>query len=164
MIPSVSIVGKSNVGKTTVVINVLVELKKRGYRVATIKHHNHMSHFDQEGKDTYEHYQAGADRVIISSPKAYGVFTKVDNELELSELIALNKDLDLVIVEGYKNTKNNKIEIVRSARSNEMICSEEEVCALITDTDIKIKKPTFHLNDYVGIVGFIENNILKRGL
>ena len=41
MIPIISVVGKSNVGKTTLLEKLLPELKKRGYRVATIKHDVH---------------------------------------------------------------------------------------------------------------------------
>ena len=40
MIPVISIVSnKSNMGKTTVICKIIGELKSRGYRVATIKHH-----------------------------------------------------------------------------------------------------------------------------
>ena len=39
--PLVSIVGKTNSGKTTVIEKLLPELVRRGYRVATIKHHAH---------------------------------------------------------------------------------------------------------------------------
>ena len=41
MIPVISIVGKSNVGKTTLLEKLLPEIKRRGYRVATIKHDVH---------------------------------------------------------------------------------------------------------------------------
>lgn len=41
MIPVISIVGKSNVGKTTLLEKLLRELKRRGYKVATVKHDVH---------------------------------------------------------------------------------------------------------------------------
>jgi polynucleotide 5'-kinase involved in rRNA processing len=44
MPPAVSIVGKSNSGKTTLREKLVRELKLRGYRVATIKHIPHCGH------------------------------------------------------------------------------------------------------------------------
>lgn len=40
MIPVISFVGRSNSGKTTYLIKLISELKKRGYKVAVIKHHH----------------------------------------------------------------------------------------------------------------------------
>ncbi len=44
MPPIVSIVGRSKSGKTTLIEKLIVELKSRGYRVATVKHtHGNMT-------------------------------------------------------------------------------------------------------------------------
>lgn len=51
-IPVISVVGKSDAGKTTLLIKLLPELKRRGYRVATIKHDTHGFDIDRPGKDT----------------------------------------------------------------------------------------------------------------
>ena len=43
------------------------ELRQRGYRVATIKHHSHSGfEIDQQGKDSWRHAQAGSDAVAIA--------------------------------------------------------------------------------------------------
>lgn len=40
MIPVFSIVsGQSNMGKTTLMCKIIKELKTRGYKIATVKHH-----------------------------------------------------------------------------------------------------------------------------
>jgi len=81
MVPVLSIVGKSDSGKTTLIEKLIPELKHRGYRVGTIKHDAHRFEMDHEGKDTYRHFHAGADTVLISSAekmamqKQYGMFT-----------------------------------------------------------------------------------------
>jgi molybdopterin-guanine dinucleotide biosynthesis protein MobB len=49
--PIVSIVGYSGSGKTTLVEKMIPELKRRGWRVATIKHNRHGFEIDHEGKD-----------------------------------------------------------------------------------------------------------------
>ena len=46
MIPIVSIVGKSNSGKTTLLEKIIADLVHRGYRVATIKHNRHGFNID----------------------------------------------------------------------------------------------------------------------
>ena len=61
LIPIVSFVGKSNVGKTTLLEKVVAELKRRGYRVATLKHDTHGFDIDKPGKDTWRMAQAGSD-------------------------------------------------------------------------------------------------------
>ena len=48
-IPIVSIVGYSGSGKTTLVEKMIPELKRRGWRVATIKHNRHGFEIDHEG-------------------------------------------------------------------------------------------------------------------
>ena len=60
MIPILSIVGKSNSGKTTLLEKLITELTGRGWRVATIKHNKHGFNIDHEGKDSYRHKKAGA--------------------------------------------------------------------------------------------------------
>lgn len=67
--PSVSVVGKSGSGKTTLLEGLIRELKRRGYRVGTVKHDAHSFEIDRPGKDTWRHARAGSDHVVISSPQ-----------------------------------------------------------------------------------------------
>ena len=69
MIPIVSIVGRSNTGKTTLIEKLIPELRRRGYRVATIKHNIHGFDIDHEGKDSWRHKKAGARLTVIASPQ-----------------------------------------------------------------------------------------------
>ena len=69
MIPIISIVGKSDSGKTTLIEKIIPELNKRGYRVATVKHDVHGFDIDIEGKDSWRHKNSGAHTVVISSPQ-----------------------------------------------------------------------------------------------
>ncbi len=68
MLPVVSIVGKSKSGKTTVIEKLVQELKSRGYRVATIKNIPQGVDFDEPGKDSWRHIQAGSEVTAVSSP------------------------------------------------------------------------------------------------
>ena len=49
MPPTVCIVGKSDVGKTTLLENLITELKKREFKVAVVKHDAHSFDIDQPG-------------------------------------------------------------------------------------------------------------------
>ena len=81
MIPVLSIVSsRSNIGKTTAICKIILELKSRGYRVATIKHHGHDFEIDKPGKDTFLHAEAGADIVVLSSPKKMALIEKRERE------------------------------------------------------------------------------------
>jgi predicted GTPase len=67
-VPVISVVGRSGVGKTTALVPVIAEIKRRGYRLGVVKHHVHDFEIDQPGKDSWRHAQAGADAVALSAP------------------------------------------------------------------------------------------------
>ena len=55
-IPVICIIGESGSGKTTLIEKIIPELKRRGYRIATVKHHSHAGfEIDHPGKDSYRH-------------------------------------------------------------------------------------------------------------
>ncbi|NLA10627.1 MAG: molybdopterin-guanine dinucleotide biosynthesis protein B [Firmicutes bacterium] len=161
MIPIISVVGKSNVGKTTLLEKLLPELKRRGYRVATIKHDAHGFSIDQPGKDTWRHAQAGADMVIISSREKVAIIEKVDRERTLDEIAARIEQVDLILTEGYKRQDKPKIEVYRPERSTELLCKKEELLAVATDVPLNIGVPEFTLDDSAGLVDLIEERFLK---
>lgn len=162
MATGICIVGKSNSGKTTLILKIIEELQKRGYKVATLKHHSHRSHMDHPGKDTWKHYNAGAEQVMISSPSGYAIYRRIEKELTIDELLDYNKGMDIVLIEGYKRAAMPKVEVVRRERSTEMICSPDEVLAVVSDINFDIGKPLFHIDDYLSISDFIEKNIIEN--
>lgn len=162
MIPIISVVGKSNVGKTTLLEKLLPELKKRGYRVATIKHDVHGFSIDQPGKDTWKHARAGADIVVISSFEKMATIEKVDRERTLDEIGAKLENVDIIITEGYKRQDKPKIEVHRAEVSDTLLCEKEELFALATDTPFNMGVPEFDLDDSSGLVDLIEKEFLQN--
>jgi molybdopterin-guanine dinucleotide biosynthesis protein B len=162
MIPVVSVVGKSNSGKTTLLEKLIKELTRRGRRVVTIKHDAHSFDIDHEGKDTWRHFQAGAYATLISSPAKFAMVHRVEEELDLDQLVAqLGGDADIVITEGYKRAAKPKIEVVRRARSTEPVCDVSELIALATDVDtLDLGVPRFDINDFEGLCDLIEATFL----
>jgi len=114
MIPIISIVGRSNTGKTTLIEKLVPELCLRGYRVATIKHAASGFEIDREGKDSWRHKKAGAFKTILISPTELALMEVFEREYSVEELVALYiKDADLVLLEGHKNNPYPKIEMLR---------------------------------------------------
>ena len=114
MIPIVSIVGKSDSGKTTLIEKIVPELVRRGYRVTTVKHDLHGFEIDKEGKDSWRHKQAGAQGVIISSPQKVALIRDVDKDMSLEELRdSFGGDADLILSEGYKKDVQPKAILYR---------------------------------------------------
>ncbi len=161
MVPVISVVGKSGVGKTTLLEKLIAELKRRGYRVATIKHDIHGFEIDRPGKDTWRHAQAGSNHVVIASPNRIAHIQRLDRELTLPEIVATIHDADIILTEGYKRGPAPKIEVSRTERSRELLCSPEELVAIATDQPYDLNVPQFDLNDAVGLVDLIEERFLR---
>lgn len=159
--PVISVVGISNVGKTTLMVKLIRELKRRGYRVATIKHDVHGFQMDTPGKDSWKHAEAGSDCVVVASPNGLAMIRRLDRELTLDEIVATLPDVDIVLTEGYKRGDKPKIEVSRAAKGTTLLCTEEELIALATDQKHDVRVPQFDLDDAEGIVDLLERLYLR---
>lgn len=155
MTPILSFVGKSGVGKTTLMEQVLHELIKRGVRVSVVKHHAHTTPIDTPGKDTWRFGQAGANPVIVSSPSEIARFERVSNEKTLAEIAASICNVDLVLTEGFKREAAPKFEVSRAEVGTELVARVEELVAVASDHPIALNLPRFELDDAAGIADFI---------
>ena len=162
MVPVISFVGRSNVGKTTVLEKVVRELKSRGYRVAVIKHDSHGFEMDQPGKDSWRLAQAGSDVVILSSADKVAMIKKPASEPSLDKLITLADDVDIIITEGFKTADKPKIEVFRTAVSDKLLTTDKGLVALVTDKHFDIDAPQFGFEDACGIADFIQQNYLDH--
>jgi molybdopterin-guanine dinucleotide biosynthesis protein B len=163
MIPIISIVGKSDSGKTTLIEKLLPELIGRGIRVATVKHDVHGFEVDREGKDSWRHKQAGAHTVVISSPQKAALIRDVEKDLTLEEIREkLIQDVDLILSEGYKKDVQPKIEVFRKEKHQELLCTKEDhLVAIASDRTFDIDVPCFGLDDMKGLADFIEEAFLR---
>jgi len=158
----ISIVGRSESGKTTLIEKLIPEIKKRGYRVGTIKHAHHGFDIDKEGKDSWRHKAAGAETVLVSSPGKIAMLKDKRNDT-LNDLKRYFDDMDIVITEGYKRENTPKIEVFRTSRHNRPVClNDDNLIALVTDSDMATNVPKFALDEIEKLVDFIENRILAK--
>lgn len=162
-IPIVCVVGRSDVGKITLLEKLIPALKRRGYRVATIKHHSHPGFdIDQPGKDTWRHAQAGSDHVIIAAPDKVASIRRVTREPTLDELAEALAEVDLILTEGYKRSDKPKIEVIRAALSRTPICAPEELVALVTDVPLELAVPQFGLEEADRLAELLAAQFLRR--
>ena len=162
MIPLVSVVGRSDAGKTTLLEKLIPELKRRGYRVATVKHDAHSFEIDQPGKDTWRHRQAGADVVVISSKDKMATIRRVDEEMSLLQIADTITGVDIILTEGFKRGPAPKIEVSRREKSSELLCTADELVAIATDQHFDLPVPQFGLDDAVGLVDTLERRFLRK--
>ena len=164
MIPIVSIVGKSDSGKTTLIEKIVPELSRRGYKVATIKHDVHGFDIDREGKDSWRHRKAGADTVVISSSTQIALIKDVDRDMTLAELRDyFIEDVDIIVTEGFKKDVQPKIEVFRKEKHRELLTSEEDdVVAVVSNERFDLSVPCLDLEDVKGVVDVIEERFLRQ--
>ncbi len=157
----ISIVGKSKSGKTTLIEKLLAELKQRGYRIATIKHHFHTNKsIDTPGKDTYRHAQAGAEQVVLISPLTTVTFDYPPQPPTPQEIAARMTGVDLVLAEGFSQAKLPAIEISRAERKSGLVGDPSHLLAIAADYPVPDFKPVFDINDIAGLVELIEREIV----
>jgi molybdopterin-guanine dinucleotide biosynthesis protein B len=166
MVPIVLFVSKKNCGKTTLLEKLIPELKRRGYRVGTIKHDTHGFTIDHEGKDTWRHKQAGAQTVVISSPWKISLIKDVDAEMSVDQIVEqFFADMDIVLTEGYKKVEKPQIEIFRSTVHSAPIHvrgAEKTLVAVLSDVALDLDVPQFDINDVEAVADFIETRFLKH--
>lgn len=160
--PVISIIGKSQSGKTTLLEKLIPELKRRGYRLATIKHHAHPGfEIDQAGKDSWRHAQAGSDVAVIAAPDKLAIIQRLDYEKTLDEILAVLPEVDLVLCEGFKRAGKPAIEVVRAERGLVLVADPDQLIAIASDSTISAQVPVFNLNNPLELADFIENRFLK---
>lgn len=140
--PAVCIIGKKNSGKTTLAVALLAELRRRGLRVASIKHGHHAFETDQPGKDSWRHFnEGGADATIMAGEGKIALVMRMDGEPDPVQLVRdfyTGRGYDLVLIEGYKAGPFPKIEVFRRAVHGRPLFVDagdaaESYLALVTD-------------------------------
>ena len=159
--PIISVVGRTDSGKTMFIVKLVAELKKRGYRVATIKHSGDRLDIDHPGKDTWRHARAGADTVLLVSGCRVAIFKKYRTEPGLDDIAtSFLEDADIVITEGFKKEAKPKIEVVGKGAGADLLCSREELLAVVGETENDLDVPVFGADDAKGVAELLEKTYL----
>jgi molybdopterin-guanine dinucleotide biosynthesis protein MobB len=114
--PLISVAGWKDVGKTSVAVGLVRELRARGYRVMALKHGHHFR-LDTPGTDSHRlRHESGADRVLLAGPDEMALMGHWGDrgEPRVAQLAARYlSDADVVVVEGWKREPLPAIEISR---------------------------------------------------
>lgn len=150
----IAFTGYSNSGKTTLIRKVLEKLSSN-YRIAVIKHHGHTGNKKSTGelKDTVYFKKSGAVEVdlIIGT-----------DSLESAINNLTEKDIDLIILEGFKNKEFPKFFLKRE-NTRSMEFNLDNLIGIISDNkNDKIDGLIwFNIDDIENIVNLIKNRFLK---
>ena len=170
--PLIGCCAYSGTGKTTLLIALLPRLRARGLRAAVVKHAHHAFEMDQPGKDSHSLRLAGADQVVVASRKRMAwvrEFASERREPRLQDALdALDlRELDLVLVEGFKHEPYPKIELHRPSLGHPLLYpNDENIIAIATDAPLTADQtdglralPRLDLNAPDAIAAFIAETL-----
>ena len=159
-IPVYSVVAYSGTGKTTLLEKLIPEFKKRGLRVAVVKHDAHEFQIDHEGKDSWRMTAAGADVTIVACQSHAAIMENryVDTETLLSRVT----DVDLILTEGFKHGNYPKIGVFREAAGKPLPDVEDGYLAVLSDVPLKTDAPCLDINDIAGLADMLILDMQKN--
>ncbi|XKM13523.1 molybdopterin-guanine dinucleotide biosynthesis protein B [Orbaceae bacterium ac157xtp] len=151
------ICGYSGSGKTTLLNKLIPALKKQGIRFGVIKHTHHNLDIDTKGKDSYSFRQSGAEQVIVACDDRWALMTETPSKtINLKELVSKFTDVDLVLVEGFKDEPIAKIVCHRKENQKPPFYDEHTI-AMATDQDLDIAITQILINDTNEIIELIKH-------
>lgn len=154
----IGVVGYKNAGKTTLVERLVAEFARRGLAVSTVKHAHHSVDLDEPGRDSWRHREAGAREVLLATGRRWALMHELRQEPEpsLTDLLTRLTPVDIVVVEGFKTARHDKIEAFRAANGHPLIASTDgTVKAVASDTPLDgLPCPVLDLDDIPAIADF----------
>ena len=164
----VAVVGGKHSGKTTVIEHLIVEFKRRRYRVGAIKEMVRISTLDTPATETDRYSIAGAETIVAVPREETVVFIK--RRLTLAEILPFLIGLDYVVLEGFKSEKNLlKIIAAKTAIEAKSYYDDSTIAisGIIAGSDIEtnkataIKIPIFSLVEIKALADLIENRAIE---
>lgn len=152
------VAGWSGSGKTTLMVRLLPALARLGLRVATLKHTHHDPLLaDPESRRLLA---AGAGQVLVAGPRRFAVVARQEAP-SLEALAARIDDVDLLLVEGFKKSPHEQLEVWDSSLGHPMLAHDQpQVVAVACDHSHAFPRiPTFRRDDVDGIAAFIRSRI-----
>ncbi len=149
-IPIIAISGYKNTGKTTLMCKLIKHFTDKGIKVGTIKHDGHNFNVNND-TDSNKHFLAGATSLVYDNDKIqlHKRFQD-DNIYSLSYLLG---DVDIILIEGLKNSSFPKIELRHNA--SDSCCTDINTIIAIACTNLDSPN-AYHRDDIPNIVLEIE--------
>lgn len=165
----IGVIGLKNSGKTTLICDILKEIKKNNnINIAIIKHSSHDVKIDKEGTDSYKFKKYANISIISDVNRTIFFYDKMDLNEILSKL-----DSQLVIIEGFKEQLKKlnipKIVMIKDGEGSELIDShtlmvikdmEYNIGDVVKNVLEKSIVPTYNLN--CGHCGYICKEFVEK--
>ncbi|MDO4539974.1 MAG: molybdopterin-guanine dinucleotide biosynthesis protein B [Syntrophomonadaceae bacterium] len=159
MIPVISIVGRHDSGKTTLLVSLLGVLQARGLKIAVIKHSHHVLTFGDD-TDTDLLFGAGAQAVYTVSPDVTLRYRRQAEQPPDSYLEELkDSGVDIIITEGYKHERFFKIEVLRRDIATESMGLPGTI-AHVSDFLMESPRPVFDFTATEALCDHILKHVL----
>ena len=164
-VPAIGFCAFSGTGKTTLLTQLIPQLKAGGIRLAVIKHAHHSFEIDYSNKDSYKLRHSGTQQMLIVSETCIAKIKDINpqkDKINLQELLnELDFDeLDLILVEGFKHSNFPKIELHRAEIKAPLIFpNDNSVIAVAADGELATRPahlPVLDLNNIQEITEFIQ--------
>ena len=165
-VPLLAVTAESGSGKTTLLTRVIPILKSKGLKIGCLKHTHHHFDLDKPGKDSYKIKAAGVDQMLLGDAKNWALIVSVaEDENNLESLLSCFKiqNLDLILVEGFKNSAIPQISVHRGDNNISQFRIGQHTIAIATNAIFKNKPlvPTLNLDNPTEIASFIVRHVLK---
>jgi molybdopterin-guanine dinucleotide biosynthesis protein B len=154
-----SFVGRSGSGKTRLIAGLVGELKKRGRKVAVIKHCPHGFSLDRAGKDSSRVFDAGARSVGLISPRKTAVIQRSGRAPDYLAFAEKHfQDVDILLIEGGHAGKGiQKIEVLGKEEPCRPVRKADERIAVVSDYGRPGGPPVFRHSQVIEIAKFLES-------
>ena len=135
---TIAVIGWKNSGKTTLVSRLVSYLREKKLKVGVVKHAHHTFDIDRPNTDSYKIREAGSYKTTIVSEKRLAhIEEKISSEIDIEELIQLNKGCDILIFEGFKKIKKlSKIEVNLTKNNKELLYKSFDNVKLLVSDDM----------------------------
>lgn len=153
----IGIAGRPGSGKTSLMVELVGELARRGLKVSTMMGVDGAAAIDQPGKDSFRHRAAGAEEVLVTSARRWALIhgggaAECDPSAQIT-------NVDVVIAEGMSGGGYPMIEVhraVTAAGAPPLGRDDAEIVAVVSDCPLEdIQKPVIDLADPSGVADFI---------
>jgi len=168
-VPLLGFAAYSGTGKTTLIEKLIPLLTAQGINIGLVKHSHHDIEMDKPGKDSYRLRKAGASQVVLASPFRTIIFKEQPQQNEPTLIEQLNcletGRLDLVLVEGFRHEKFDKIELYRASLAKPLLHRDDEsIIAIASDEKIQTSLTHLDINDVDSIKEFIVEFLALKAL
>ena len=156
-----AITGYSGTGKTTLLEKLIPKLTACNLKVGLIKHSHHNIDVDKPGKDSHRLRLAGANPTVIACDERWALMTETPEQaVDFQQIIANFKDVDLVLVEGFKHEALPKIQLHRKEVKKPLPELDEWTIATATDYPLE-RENRLNINNVDEVAEFVKT-WLKR--